>query len=164
MQYIEHYNNIFNKFDPGTQVPSLSFWSQCAQGSVALSDIEDLVVALGEPLGRSAPVDPGWLEQIIEQLELLPSHIRGRANFSDLWNVLTTSMPNEQADSPMSEKSVLTREDVSIKVAPEASADNEQKLEATPDVSAGSKVDVKDNPLYPEGAGALDANVEEKST
>jgi len=77
VEHLEPFSRAFHELDP------------MSQGSIALRDLEQLVVSVGPPVGRTAPVDKNWLESVVAQLEALPVHVRGRANFGNLWSVLT---------------------------------------------------------------------------
>lgn len=143
MQYIGHFSQVFQSFDPSSQ------------GSVPLTDMEEFVIALGEPLGRSHPVDPAWLQEIVEELDLLPTQVRGHVVFIDVWNLLTTRMLAElkQRRSSLASETTtrpVTRGDVSFKVAPEPEALEEAPLDSKEDVAVASNPLCADEPTKEE--------------
>lgn len=101
VEQLEPFSRAFHELDP------------MSQGSIALRDLEQLVVSVGPPVGRTAPVDKNWLESVVAQLEALPVHVRGRANFGNLWSVLTgqveVAADNGFIEQPLSRPGTTSR-------------------------------------------------------
>jgi len=99
-----------------------------ARGSVPASDLSVLVHRLQPPLGMQYP-DKAWLDGLLDELESLPGHVRGRVRFKELFVVLATeAMRRDEEDAAMEAEVVDAWQEYEVS----AEEDMEQDAESRP--------------------------------